>query len=1341
MLSGLLGTPAAVAAEAPTALPTGVRAQIVTYWETGGAGLKLAAEQALLGGDEAVQKFLDEAPAIQFDDNRVDVARLAMTGGPGLRQASKEAIRKTPAELEEFLLYGYEDPLDEDRRVDIARVINFGGPGVQEAGKAALQGTFDDRELFLNKGQYEAQEDDNRVEVARLATSGGPNVRAAAKVALRGTPDDIVEFLDVGQFIARNRDQEHASIAELIEQAERSGKQAEDATKKAEEAAKKAVESSALAKEAALNAAAEAKAAKDDSKKAAVKAKQAADAARGAAAAAQEAIGAADAASNAARRAALAAMQTSSASAAAANAANNAHEAAIAAAHDEAYADGANKAAGEARAAAKAAEKSGLAAEQAGRASAAAALASGAAKSASGNARAAADAADEANDYADAAGAHSQEARQAAAEARRHADAADRAADRSAALALRAASAAYGARDAANSAARHANKAADYAEDAAKHAGDATRYAETAQKNADAAKVAADAATAAVTKAKETFALARETEDAGLETRTDAAIERARSMKAASDAAISESAAAQLKALSLDGTATELAKEAARPDVDVKATAAKGRELAMHAMQMLGSWHQEAAARALSGTDQDVLDYLRTRWKEANHNDVRQRVVELSTQSPYATVRTAATEALKGTPEQIEAFYRTGQYGFGLDDMKVNVARLASTGGPSVSKAAKASLADGTGKALATFLHIGQYGERLTDEKVIVAERANNGGAEVKAAAKVALAGPPELVHEFVTTGQYMAQRQNNLTSTHVHQVKSLLAEGDMIAAKAHENAWRAVRAAALARKAAAEADDAKNRADKSAADANKYAADADASANNAEQSAADAAASASTARDAADRADVDATAAENSAADAEFSAAYARDSAQKAQASADAAKQSALNAGKSAAEAETAAKAAWQKTRELAEKEREAARKAAEDERKAQEGEPEKTCVRNPYFPVPCQFWVLGSIEKLTQPSTIRAIVWEMSGLGDIQACIDNPTATGCIMAVVGVTPWGKFKLLTKIDNGVDALKGTRAARRTLACLTGAAHSFPAGTNVLMADGTSRPIEQIQTGDSVTATDPTTHETGSRTVTRTIHTPDDRNFTDVTLADGSTLTSTSHHPYWSQNDQEWKNASDLEAGDTLRTPQNSTAAIAHTRDWQGLQDAYDLTVDDLHTYYVTTGTTNVLVHNNDEACPVWVKNAWDQLPLEGSVTSGYVFTSDGKKLWQTPVESGRTATTEEISRFLQGSPDYPYIPGYSPLAHHAEVKAAWEMRNKGAVGDVLHIVINKNYLCPKVTDAVQVGCRQSVPAVLYEDQVLCVWVPGSSKAVPLPGKVKRPGSTWSPPGGNRCAS
>ncbi|MFI0242927.1 polymorphic toxin-type HINT domain-containing protein [Streptomyces sp. NPDC016845] len=1355
LLSGLLGSPTAVAAE-PVPLPSDIRAEIVEYWETGGAGLKEAAEQALLGGDDDIRTFLDEAEAIQHLDNRVETARLAMTGGSTVREAAKEALLKSPDELESFLLDGFEEPLDLDNRVEIGRLVTLGGQAMQETGKEALLGTAEDREIFLNKDQYTARQLDDRVEVARLATVGGPNVKAAAKIALRGTPDDMVEFLEVGQFTARNRDQEHASIEDLIKQAKAAGKQADDARKTAEESSKKAIEAAALAKEAALQAAEETAAAKDDSKRAAVKAAQAADAARGAAEAAQEAIGSANAANRAAHRAALAAAQTAAAAAAAADSANNAYKAAIAASANKDEAENAKEAAKKARAAADAADESAVAAGHAGEASAAAGRAAAAAKAATGNARAAATAAEQANAYADAAGVHSSEARQAAVEARRHANAADAAADRSAALANRAAIAAYGARDAATSAAKHARKAATYADEAAEQAGNAATYAATAKKNAEAAKGAADTANDAVAQAKTIFALARETEEADLTTRTESAIELARSVKTATEVGISASAATQAEARSLNDTATVLAQEADRPDVDIQATAVKGRQLAMQAMKLLGPWHQEAAARALSGTDQDVLDYLRTRWKEANQSDIRQRVVNLSSQSPYASVRSAASEALNGSPEQIEAFYASGQYEAGFTDMRVDVARLAETGGSGVSEAAKAALL-GSGKTYATFLNVGQYGERLMDERVTTARLAETGGPEVQAAAKIALAGPPQLIHDFVSTGQYMAQRKDDLASHHVHQVERLLAEGGLIAAKATENAWRAAEAAAKAEQASDQATAAAEEAQKSKEDAERYAADADTSADAAEDSAADAASSAATARNAADRAAQDASAAESSAYQAEWSASYARNSAREADQSAAEAKASAVAAGKSAKEAEAEASAAWKRTRELADQEMERLLEQAEEERKAQEEDAPKTrCASllplgGSGLPGPLANaltrWTTvcdnGAIDKtlevLKDPHTYKTLAWELSGLADIQACIEDPTALGCVMAVAGVLPSGKYKLVTKIDDALEWLKASRDTRRAVACLTGAAHSFPAGTGVLMADGTSRPIEQLEVGDLVRATNPATGESGPRRVTRTIHTPDDRNFTDVTLADGSTLTSTSHHPFWSENDRAWKNADTLRAGDTLRTPRNTTATITGTHVWQGLQDAYDLTVEDLHTYYVSTGTTNVLVHNTDASCPLWVLNARKALPKESSFTSGYVFTADGKKLWQTPVTSGRTPQTEEISRYLQGSPDFPYIPGYSPLAHHAEVKTAWEMRSKGEVGDALHIVINKNYLCPKATDAVQVGCKQSVPAILFEDQVLCVWLPGAKKAQALTGKVKRPGSTWTPPVGDRC--
>ncbi|GGS29145.1 hypothetical protein Snoj_25370 [Streptomyces nojiriensis] len=69
----------------------------------------------------------------------------------------------------------------------------------------------------------------------------------------------------------------------------------------------------------------------------------------------------------------------------------------------------------------------------------------------------------------------------------------------------------------------------------------------------------------------------------------------------------------------------------------------------------------------------------------------------------------------------------------------------------------------------------------------------------------------------------------------------------------------------------------------------------------------------------------------------------------------------------------------------------------------------------------------------------------------------------------------------------------------------------------MLMGDGATRLIEQIEIGDTVLATDPASGTTGPRRVEATIHTPDDRDFTSITLRpqDGQgPLTATDRHPF-----------------------------------------------------------------------------------------------------------------------------------------------------------------------------------------------------------------------------------
>ncbi|MET7528811.1 polymorphic toxin-type HINT domain-containing protein [Streptomyces goshikiensis] len=150
-----------------------------------------------------------------------------------------------------------------------------------------------------------------------------------------------------------------------------------------------------------------------------------------------------------------------------------------------------------------------------------------------------------------------------------------------------------------------------------------------------------------------------------------------------------------------------------------------------------------------------------------------------------------------------------------------------------------------------------------------------------------------------------------------------------------------------------------------------------------------------------------------------------------------------------------------------------------------------------------------------------------------------------------------------------------------------GGCKCFLAGTDVLMADGTTKDIEDIKLGDEVKATDPETGESGSRKVTRLITTDNDKNFNTLSIAteDGiEELTATHEHPFWSPSAHSWVEAGNLTPGTTLLTDDGTTVTVTANRPYSQHATTYNLTVDDLHTYYVLAGTTPVLVHNS--TCP-----------------------------------------------------------------------------------------------------------------------------------------------------------
>jgi RHS repeat-associated protein len=143
--------------------------------------------------------------------------------------------------------------------------------------------------------------------------------------------------------------------------------------------------------------------------------------------------------------------------------------------------------------------------------------------------------------------------------------------------------------------------------------------------------------------------------------------------------------------------------------------------------------------------------------------------------------------------------------------------------------------------------------------------------------------------------------------------------------------------------------------------------------------------------------------------------------------------------------------------------------------------------------------------------------------------------------------------------------------------------NSFDPDTPVLMADGTTKPIKDVKVGDRVASTDPKTGAKRSEPVNE-LHDDQDSQLTDVSVhtRDGRTqvIHTTQHHPFWDASAGSWVDAASLKQGDRLLSTGDQVVTVAGVRSWTGSHDMRNLTVQDLHTYFVVTGTAPVLVHN-----------------------------------------------------------------------------------------------------------------------------------------------------------------
>ncbi|MFF3598069.1 RHS repeat-associated core domain-containing protein [Kitasatospora indigofera] len=264
---------------------------------------------------------------------------------------------------------------------------------------------------------------------------------------------------------------------------------------------------------------------------------------------------------------------------------------------------------------------------------------------------------------------------------------------------------------------------------------------------------------------------------------------------------------------------------------------------------------------------------------------------------------------------------------------------------------------------------------------------------------------------------------------------------------------------------------------------------------------------------------------------------------------------------------------------------------------------------------------YVGNHVFQITRGGTLRGNIRESLGaLMAIGGVLAAPAAVGAtVMDLQDGNFLGAASNLINVIPGVGALKNAKKASTILDVLMSAGnptdviptpdaapatadpgcetHSFPAGTEVLLADRSSLPIEDLKAGDLVEATNPVTGESSANPVTATITTPDDQDFTNLALATPAqgpgqkageqNLTTTQHHPFWDATSQKWTEAADLQAGHRLSLADGRLAIITGIRNYhKDPTVAYDLTIENVHTYYVMAGNTPVLVHNANGVSP-----------------------------------------------------------------------------------------------------------------------------------------------------------
>jgi RHS repeat-associated protein len=143
--------------------------------------------------------------------------------------------------------------------------------------------------------------------------------------------------------------------------------------------------------------------------------------------------------------------------------------------------------------------------------------------------------------------------------------------------------------------------------------------------------------------------------------------------------------------------------------------------------------------------------------------------------------------------------------------------------------------------------------------------------------------------------------------------------------------------------------------------------------------------------------------------------------------------------------------------------------------------------------------------------------------------------------------------------------------------------NSFVAETHVLMADGSTKHIDEVAIGEMVMATDPDTGHTEPHEVLDLITGEGLKHLVDIKIKTKEgvrTIIATDGHPFWVDDLGAFVRADQLRRGDDLLTPMGYTLEVYSLKKHTEWIRVHNLTVEGVHTYYVLAGHQPVLVHN-----------------------------------------------------------------------------------------------------------------------------------------------------------------